>query len=129
MVGPSDDFRRYVWEQAEGVDNEDALSELLDQIEMAVREDGPVAPVAPEEELAAAESWASVASYAVGRLSAPASPWPRNVAGWGTRAVGRLRSIANTLSATLSQVAPQLGAQSFSIGVSFPWGIQISLSW
>lgn len=127
MRGPNDEFREYVWRRAEGIDSEDALSELLDEIEEAMRAD--VEPGDPPDQLAAAESWASVASYPMARLSAPASPWPRNVAGWGTRAVGRLRRIANTLSAVLQPIAPALGAQSFSIGVSFPWGIQISLSW
>jgi len=134
MVGPSEEFRAEVWARAEEVDSEGALSELLHDINTALTQD--VAPSEglapdPEEELAAADSWASVASYAMGRWSAPASPWPRRKkeAGWGVHAVDRLRAIARTLSEALRRVMGQLGATSFSIGVSFPWGIQISLSW
>ena len=82
-----------------------------------------------ETQMSAADSWASLASYPMARLSAPTSPWPRNVAGWGTKRGWTTERIANTLSAALRAIAPALGAQSFSIGVSFPWGIQISLSW
>jgi hypothetical protein len=136
-AGPTDQFRRHVWGSAEDVDSEDALSELLDEIEEQIRADiagsaDQLAAGVPNDQLAAAESWASVASYPMARLSAPASPWGRKgrrVAGWGTPAIGRLRSTANTLSAALQPIAPAVGATSFSIGVSFPWGIQISLSW
>ena len=130
MEGPSDDFRTYVWEQAESLEDEQSLSELLDVIAAEMQRDveGGLSDDA-ESELAAADSWASVASYPMARLSAPASPWPRSVAGWGTHAVGRLRSIATSLAAALAPVARAIGAQSFSVGVSFPWGISISLSW
>jgi hypothetical protein len=51
------------------------------------------------------------------------------VAGWSRRAVARLRSIVQVLSGPVARIAPTLGASSFAIGVSFPWGIQISLEW
>jgi hypothetical protein len=138
MRGPTDQFREHVWTQAENMTTEEELSQLLHEIDIQLRTDveAPGLPVPGEEplsyvetQMSAAESWASLASYPMARLSAPASPLPRNIAGWGTKAVGRLRRIANTLSSALRPIAPALGAQSFSIGVSFPWGIQVSLSW
>jgi hypothetical protein len=36
-----------------------------------------------ETQIAAAESWASLASYAVAPRVRPGKPWPRNVEGWG----------------------------------------------
>ena len=105
MRGPTDDFRSYVWAQAQNITTEDALTALLGEIEAALRDDlepgypppgaagGPPASGVQIEEnlsyvetqIAAAESWASLATYAVARVSAPASPRPRNVAGWGLR--------------------------------------------
>jgi hypothetical protein len=81
------------------------------------------------EDLAAVESWASLASYAVAHFYAPTSPWPRDVAGWGKEAVEQLRSIAEKLRTALADAARFLGANSFSIGVGFPWGISVGLSW
>lgn len=131
MEGPSDEFRVYVWEQSQSIESEDALAELLEEI--AERVGGDVetglSEEDPEHDLCAVGSWASVASDVVARASAPASPWPGSIAGWGMRAVRGLRSVASTLSGPLGQVAPALGASGFSIGVSFPWGIQISLAW
>jgi hypothetical protein len=132
MQGPTEEFREHVREIAEGVDSEDALTELLDEIEGEIRTDiRETARGEAADELAAVEGWASVASYPVARFSAPASPWPpfNRLAGWGTKAVRKLRSITNTLKGRLQGIARDLGAESFSIGVSFPWGIQISLTW
>lgn len=130
MNGPSDEFRTQIAEHVERVDSEAGLEELLAQIESKLEADVTLGVMGPPiDELAAIESWASLASYAAARFSAPASPWPRNLAGWGTRATKRLRSVANKLRASLGQVAQAAGAQSWSIGVSFPWGIQISLTW
>ena len=128
MEGPSDDFRATVWERAVGIDAEDAVAELLDDIAHAMARDLETGLGDPLQDLAAAESWASVASHPMARMSAPAGPWPRNVAGWGARAVGRLPTIANSPGAALAPVVAALGAAS-SIAVSFPWGISISLSW
>lgn len=130
MYGPDDDFRADVGARAEQIDNEEALEHLLADIEDRVasdveHDDGGD----PEDDLAAIQTWASVASYAAARFYAPASPWPRSVAGWSQKAVARLQRIASTLSAPLRRVAAALSAVSFSIGVSFPWGISISLGW
>ena len=60
---------------------------------------------------------------------APGSPFPFRLAGWGEKAVGKLRGIADRLKPKLQVVAQKIGADSVSIGVSFPWGVQVSLSW
>jgi hypothetical protein len=130
MNGPEDELRGRVADVAEEVASEAALEDLLAEIEDALRADiEHGAGETPEDDMAAIESWASVASYAVARFHAPASPWPRDLAGWGKNAAGRLRSIANALSAVLRGVAHAAGATSFSIAVGFPWGITIGLSW
>jgi hypothetical protein len=130
MNGPDDEFRARVAVVAEEVGNEAALDGLLVEVEEALRADiGLGAGENPNDDLAAIESWAAVASFAVARFHAPAGPWPRDLAGWGKTAVGRLRSIANTLSTILRNVAQSLAAASFSIAISFPWGISIGLSW
>lgn len=135
MQGPSDTFRSRVWERAEDIESEDALVKLLDKIDEKMRADleadldREIDATEAENQLTAVGSWASVASYAVARVSAPASPWPRNVAGWGTKVAGRLQAIAARLSQVLQPIAKALHAASFSISVSYPWGIQISLTW
>jgi hypothetical protein len=117
MNGPDDEFRARVAVRAEEIGNEAALDALLGAGEN------------PNDDLAAVESWAAVASFAVARFHAPASPWPRDLAGWGKTAAARLRSIANILSRILRTVAQALAAASFSIAIGFPWGISIGLSW
>lgn len=130
MREPDEDLRANVGRRAGDISDEEELESLLHDILLAVKNEAGVgSQVHPEDELAAIEAWASLASDAVARFYAPASPWPRNVAGWSARAAGRLRAISTTLSGVLTPLAPALGAQSFSIGVSFPWGIQVSLSW
>jgi hypothetical protein len=130
MEGPDDGFREWIGREATNVDSEEALEGLLGEIEgLVVADVDRGAGEDAEGDLAAIESWASLASYAAARFYAPASPWPRSLGGWSKRAVARLRSIANALSTALKPVAQALGAASFSIGVSFPWGVSIGLSW
>ena len=125
MQGPDDDFREYVAGRSEEIDSEDALEALLADIENRVRGDLDRPPAATlEDELGAIDSWAAVASHAVARFHAPASPWPRSVAGWGQRAAARLRGIAGVLSAALARLKTALGAASYSISVSFPWAFR-----
>ncbi len=132
MQGPDAAFRRRLVERMDEVESEDELEGVLDEIDEALVADLALEEVYeqdPEEVLAAAEAWAGVASYAVARFYGPASPWPRNVGGWGRKAVGRLRRISARLVPPLQQVQQALGSASFSIGVSFPWGLSIGLSW
>jgi len=131
MQAPSNNLRETIGRRASEITDEDGLEVLLDDILIAVQNAASVGMPAPtdQEELAVVDAWASLASDAVAKFYAPASPWPRNVAGWTARAAARLRAIAQTLSGVLTRLGPGLGAKGSSIGVSFPWGIQISLSW
>jgi hypothetical protein len=130
MQGPDEDFRAWVGTRAAEVESEDELEGILAEIEGVVRNDVETFGEAdPRDELAAIESWASVASYACARFYAPASPWRRDVAGWSKGAVGKLRSIANSLKAALESIAQALQAASYSISVSFPWGVSIGIGW
>jgi hypothetical protein len=130
MHGPDDEFRSMVVNAAGELASEEGLEELLGTIENALQADLEYGTGEdPIDDLAAVESWASVASYATARFHAPASPWPHDLAGWGKKAAGRLRHIANILSSILKEVVKVLKAVSFSIGVSFPWGISISVGW
>jgi hypothetical protein len=130
MNGPDDEFRARVAVVAAEVGNEAALEALLGEVEEALRADiERGAGENANDDLAAVESWAAVASYAVARFHAPASPWPRDLAGWGKNAASRLRNIADTLSTILRTVAQALAAASCSVAISFPWGISIGLSW
>ena len=132
MNGPSEGFREEISYQLERLDSEYDLEQVLDRIETALLEDVETSRPGdqdPDELLAAVDSWAGLASATVARFYAPASPWPRSVAGWSRRAVRRLRSIANTLVPPLKQACGVVGATSFSVSVGFPWGISIGLSW
>lgn len=138
MDGPDRGFREEIGFralQARERDEEEELEGVLEEIEDAIRRDleqGPPADQLSEEDawsqLAAIESWAGVASNATARFYAPASPWPHNIAGWSQKAVARLRSIANTLKPALQKLLAVLHAVGFTIGVSFPWGISIGLT-
>jgi hypothetical protein len=127
MNGPTREFRGYVHERAQELESEEQVDELLGQIEGALSED--MGAENPEEDLAAVEAWASVASYVVARFYAPASPWPRDVAGWSRKAAERLRRISSKVADVLRSIVGQVGATGFSIGVAFPWGISIALNW
>jgi hypothetical protein len=143
MQAPSDEVRAYVRVRAEQVDSDEELLELLDWIDDRVRQGlapdepqlntGSDVAGSPEEQawtdLAKLESWASLASFAVASLSAPGSPFPFRLAGWGEKAVGKLRDIADRLKGKLQDVGDKIGADSISIGVAFPWGVQVSLNW
>lgn len=138
MDGPDRGFREEIGFralQARERDEEEELEGVLEEIEDAIRgdlEQGPPGDQLSEEDawsqLAAIESWAAVASNATARFYAPASPWPHNVAGWSKKAVARLRSIANTLKPALQKLLGGLHAVGFTIGVGFPWGISIGLT-
>jgi len=120
---------------------ENSLERVLDQLAEMVSQDisaseyfQTASPRALGEEegrdlLAAVDAWAGLASAVVARTYAPASPWRRNVAGWGKKATAALQRITKLLLTPLQVAATALGASSWSIGIGFPWGISISLSW
>ncbi len=143
MNGPDAGFRAEAGYQAEQLrdgDDEEALEAALGRIEEEILRDlddgdyirgelrGELSEADAWDQLAAIESWASVASGTVARFYAPASPWPRSVSGWSKKGAARLRSIANALKPALQQVVNALHAVGFTIGVSFPWGISIGVS-
>jgi hypothetical protein len=137
MRGPQDEFRTEIGRSIDALGTEDDLYRILDKIEARIRRDEP-GDVQTEEaafrELGAIEAWASLASDATIALYAPGS---RNllrrkghdVAGWSNDAAEKLRRIAHALRDKLGQVALVLKALVFSVGVNFPWGITIGISW
>jgi hypothetical protein len=152
MEEPSRDFREYIsgrLEELAGTEEsqveEDQVEELLQEIEKEL--DGHLPPEGDEDaegmarvtpadreeafaQLGAVESWASLASYAVARFYAPASPWPwKKLAGWSKGVAERLRRVAGLLLTPLKGVAYVLGASLYSISVGFPFGVAIGLEW
>jgi hypothetical protein len=79
--------------------------------------------------VAAIDQWASVASFAVSWLYAPQSPSVEKMAGWAKKIGNKLREIAGALLRALVVAAKSLGATSWSIGVNFPLGMSVSLTW
>jgi hypothetical protein len=130
VEGPSDALREHIATRAEETESEEELDDVLSEIEDAMSTDfATVESDDPIDDLAAIDAWAGLASYAVARFYAPSSPWPRRLGGWGKRAARRLRRIVSALEPRLKTAAQKTGASSWSIGVSFPWGIQVSLTW
>jgi hypothetical protein len=101
------------------------LARIEDELEADLAEGGDDGPAG----LAAVDAWAGLASYAIGRFYAPASPWPYQKGGWDKMAPERLRRIGESLRGPLEQAARALGAASWSIGVGFPWGVSVSVTW
>ncbi|HEY2477223.1 MAG TPA: hypothetical protein VGI17_00670 [Solirubrobacterales bacterium] len=129
MNGPSEELREHVALTLDEVTDEEQLEEILGTIEEELSSDLGGGPRDEQEEMAAIDAWAGLASYAVGRFYAPASPWPFRKGGWDKRAPERLRRIADQLRGPLERVARALGAVTWSISVGFPWGVSISVSW
>ena len=130
MHGPSVELRREVVERSPGLDSEQGLEELLDTIEARLGADAEVMDVEdPESILTGALGWASVVSEALARYSAPTSPFRQTLAGWGEGIGRHLARIVEILRRPLELAARALHALSFTIGVSFPWGVSVSLSW
>ena len=118
-----------------GADPEDNLHQVLTDIAAAAQQAATGEDVAGMTEqdaweaLAGIDSWAALASYAVGKTYAPASPWPRNVAGWSSKIAARLRELGAVLHERLKPIAKVLGATDVSVSASFPWGLSVGLSW
>jgi hypothetical protein len=130
VEGPRPELRAWVGERLERLESEEDVEALLSEIETeAVRDVASGVHGAGEDILAAVDAWAGLASSVVSRFYAPASPWPRSVAGWGGRAVARLRRICGVLLPALQAGANAVGASSWSVSVGFPWGISVSLTW
>lgn len=139
MRAPTDEDRRKIADGTVGLRDipndeeaeamlDDALSYLVTLLEKELDTNPPEDDDA-EELAAACVAWASVASYALASAYAPASPFPRNLAGFGQRALKRILKLVKVLRRPLSVAQKGLGASSYSIGISFPWGISISFQW
>ena len=141
MDGPSDELRSRIDEElrdSRGSPDEEAelrLMDVLEDIERMLQEDvgaftGDIGSVERAlSELGAIEAWAALVSNAVGWIYAPASPYPRRLAGWAKTIAERLRWLVGLLLGPLSAVARTLGVSTYSIGLSFPWGVSVSLGW
>lgn len=131
MNGPRDEFRMLIGDTMAEAESEDSLEHVLGLIEdeLAADVEEGYEEERPEDVLDAVIQWAGLVSHALARFYAPASPWPRNVAGWSQRAVARLRRVAGWLRSALQAAAQALGATSWSISIAFPWGISVGVSW
>jgi hypothetical protein len=140
MNGPSENLRQATVAQLQNLDDtpdrvaEQRLLQALQFIEGEISSDieriePELNPDSARDLLSAVDSWASVISSAVARVYAPTSPWKRRVAGWAKEVADRLRWITNLLLTPLRLAAGVLGASSWSIGLNFPWGVSIALSW
>jgi hypothetical protein len=145
MRGPDVEFRGEVADQIDALheaeDPEALLEETLSKILGRVSDDRPAPQLTTDEdayeELAAIETWASLASHAVQELYAPSSPrlsWRKKagenkLAGWAQGAAEKLRRIADKLRVALIKVARRLHCLSFSVAVNYPWGVSIGIAW
>jgi hypothetical protein len=143
MQPPSDQFREEVAQRTEDsiLSNlsdqaqEGLLENLLDDIDARMNQSATGIDQSSEltedeadDQLATIDAWASLISYAVARVYAPASPWPRRRAGWAQSLVRKLQKIVERLQALLAPVAKALHAVHFSIAVGFPWGVSVGMS-
>jgi hypothetical protein len=140
MQGPTEELRASIVDELAAafgeaevgvadVLDEDRLEGALGHILEAINDASTATPKpfeTPADSLAAIEAWAALASYAVARVYAPASPWPVGSAAWDERIVKRLRKIANKLKDELEKAARHLKPESFSVSVGYPWGVSIS---
>lgn len=146
MNGPNDGMRAWIAEEAlrladagqAGEDDdwvEAELAGLLEAIAGAIAEDvGADGDVVVDQESAArvldaVQMWASATSYALVAIYAPASPLPRRLAGFANSVTEKTQLIAGILLTPLKAAAAILGADSYAIGLSFPWGVSVELGW
>ncbi len=149
MDGPTIEYRRtlvqilqrdlpqikphVVTTQAETV-LDDLLLNVASEMELDVeRSQYLISDDASEEDaysvLAAVDSWMSTASYAVSWVYSPQSPLPIGLSGWSPRVAKRLHHFSQVSHHILSKLRDDLGANSYAVIVSFPFGISVSLSW
>lgn len=135
------DYRSYVFDRAGAIVEEPQLEQLLDEMVGQAGDDlatnfGPPEEVEgerAEELLAHLEAWAAVASHAT--LEVYAGPLRevgalrRRLAGWARGVGARLTRMANLLSSYARAAMQALSAIEFSVGVSFPGGVSVSLTW
>jgi hypothetical protein len=134
-----EDYRDDFEQRASSVREEAQLEMLLGSIgAIAMDELVPLAEEAgdqraAEEILVSVEAWASLASYACTKFyfegpNEVGTPL-RRLGGWSKGVVSQLTQLAQRLGQMLSQAMHALGATSYSVGVSFPFGLSVGLSW
>ena len=151
-----DDARREVSERQLGLVDEDELQDILASIAERASADleGVLTPIAErvgtnlagvldegvelresegDELLTTIEAWASLASAVT--YEAYVGP-PREVGaarftlpGWAKAVGEKLTDLAKLLGHYLEVAMRALRATSFSISLSFPWGVSVGLSW
>jgi hypothetical protein len=119
-------------EEARNQWDEEALASVLDRIADEARNDLERAAelgVDGDELIAAAEGWASVASYATTRFyfEGPESIFKRG--GYSKDVTSRLHRVVQELAPALRRALHATGASSFSIAVGFPFGVSVGLTW
>jgi hypothetical protein len=90
---------------------------LLENIVEELDKDGQVAPQTEEDTVAAAQAWAAAASQVA------------QVGGSTKRVLKKLLEIARKISAALVTAVKAIGADSFSVTVSAPFGVSVTISW
>ena len=104
------------------------IARINEQLVEEIKE-RPPSSVSADALPAACDAWASLVSHALAQVHAPMSPFPRNRAGWGQRAIQQVQQFARILQAPLFTAQQGLGASSYSISVGFPWGVSIGFTW
>jgi hypothetical protein len=134
-------LRAEVFERASAVTEETDVEKLLADIgehaerdlsaEFGGREELHVEEV--EGLLASVEAWASLASYVTREVYAgplrEVGAMRLHLAGWAKGVAAALTRLAGLLRGYLARAQQALSALSYSIGVSFPGGVSVSLSW
>ncbi|HSS34624.1 MAG TPA: hypothetical protein VLL27_15230 [Solirubrobacterales bacterium] len=130
-----DDFEQ----RASSVRVEAELEDLLGSIGAAAMDElTPLAEKAEdrstaEELLISVEAWASLASYACTKFyfegpNEVGTPL-RRLGGWGKGVVSMLTDLVKRFGQMLSRAMHAIGATSYSVGVSYPFGVSVGLSW
>lgn len=88
----------------------------------------PATPAHAHALIAAADEWISLASSICCRVYAPASPMPRLLLLWSRKFAELLRKICSRMEQVISTAARLLGASSWTVAASFPWGVSLGLN-
>lgn len=80
------------------------------------------------QDMAAVYAWASLASFAIGRTYAPASPMRH--ASFAALVAQKLAALTDLLLRATREISARLGEHViFGVSVGFPWGVSVSLSY
>lgn len=134
-----EDYRDDFEQRASSVRVEAELEDLLGSISaLAMDELVPLAEEAEvqraaEELLVSVEEWASLASYACTKFyfegpNEVGTPL-RRLGGWSKGVVSMLTDLVKQFGQMLSRAKRAIGATSYSVGVSYPFGVSVGLSW